>query len=122
MRIENDHAIIDTLAEWELFFKDDERFYDTSLGWLLNELKLGCLTISKQQAKEKLAVKVNDNYFDFYHGDIEKRPGLIPCYLLNLGDITNGVPYRIAANILTINKSIRELYDLGVWCNLWSTI
>lgn len=27
--------------------------------------------------------------------------------------------YNLPVNIITINKTIKELYEMGVWCELW---
>lgn len=125
MQLENDYAIIESLAEWELFgfdFEADTSLKNIRMGLKGNDWKH---KVIKEQVKEKLQFTKKDKfYFRFVQGYPNFGNKTEPDYLqiiehpdtvLNYCDYT----YYLPVNPITINKSIQELYKLGKWVGLW---
>ena len=126
MIIYKDKGILETLAEFELF----ENLFVGSIPSRMHDFYIllvnGKYIVSKQQVKEKLQLKEGDNYFSFESSDLKFHKNSLPDYLQKYSkDLTNNIElkvksyYDLPVNILTINKTIQEQYDIGKWCELW---
>ena len=134
MKLENAYAIIESLAEWELFNPTWKiLLYEIDAvdceGIVYNILE-NKERVTKEQVKEKLQLKKGDNYFQFDSMESNSEYKiLLPLYMWKHSNNKNSFDrennnriytvYDIPINILTINKPIQQLYELGQWCNLF---
>lgn len=127
MILKDNYAIVENLQEYFFFYSmktDGELFY------VNRSLLMQTAQVTKQHVKEKLEVKEGDNYLWFqpcwlnknntirhwnslplYGNDFRSR------YLKKIKNVEDDC--YVSVNILTINKTVKQLYELGKWCGLW---
>src|SRR5512136_2335393 len=125
MILKDNYAIVENIQEYFFFYSmktDGELFY------VNRSLLMQTVQVTKQHVKEKLQIKKGENYFCFQSMDLQYQKNSLPDYLQCFNGLLKEKKdrelytlyvYSIAVNILTINKTIAELYDLGKWCGLW---
>jgi hypothetical protein len=119
MKLENNYAIVENLAEYE-FFEKDSANDNLEIGYIKTVIDNKYIKVTKEQVKEKLQLKKEQDFFSFSKDDLKKDFIRLPTYITGYQTrYKRKNIFMLPVNILTINKSIHDLYELGKWCNLW---
>jgi hypothetical protein len=139
MKIIDNKAYVESLAEWETVAKNIFRrepgreptnIFDATILDLWHQKKEQKIVFSKSDIEKALNFKRtnSDNHFHFDSSDLKYHKDSLPFYFNttcvylypNFKKRENGIDiYKLPVNALTINKTIGELYELGKWCELW---